>query len=157
MGQVSNFDEIQPLGQIRIKRLDPQLPLPQRAHPGDAGADLYAAEDITLAPGARALVKTGIALALPPGTVGLIHPRSGRAAKHGLSIVNTPGTVDAGYRGEIKVCLLNTDAEVPIEITRGMRIAQLVVQRVELADFAEVEELDDTDRGEGGYGSTGMH
>jgi len=154
---VSNFDEIQPLGQIRIKRLDPQLPLPQRAHPGDAGADLYAAEDITLAPGARALVKTGIALALPPGTVGLIHPRSGLAAKHGLSIVNTPGTVDAGYRGEIKVCLLNTDAEVPIEITRGMRIAQLVVQRVELADFAEVEELDDTDRGEGGYGSTGMH
>ncbi len=157
MGQVSNFDEIQPLGQIRIKRLDPQLPLPQRAHPGDAGADLYAAEDITLAPGARALVKTGIALALPPGTVGLIHPRSGLAAKHGLSIVNTPGTVDAGYRGEIKVCLLNTDAEVPIEITRGMRIAQLVVQRVELADFVEVEELDDTDRGEGGYGSTGTH
>lgn len=157
MGQVSNFDEIQPLGQIRIKRLDPQLPLPQRAHPGDAGADLYAAEDITLAPGARALVKTGIALALPTGTVGLIHPRSGLAAKHGLSIVNTPGTVDAGYRGEIKVCLLNTDAEDPIEITRGMRIAQLVVQRVELADFVEVEELDDTDRGEGGYGSTGTH
>ncbi len=157
MGQVSNFDEIQPHGPIRIKRLDPQLPLPQRAHPDDAGADLYAAENVTLAPGARALVKTGIALALPRGTVGLIHPRSGLAAKQGLSIVNTPGTIDAGYRGEIKVCLLNTDPVEPIEISRGMRIAQLLVQRVELVDFVEVEQLDATERGEGGYGSTGTH
>ncbi|MCP1387210.1 dUTP diphosphatase [Corynebacterium sp. TA-R-1] len=128
-----------------------------RAHDGDAGADLYAAEDVTLAPGERALVGTGIAIALPMGTVGLIHPRSGLAAKHGLTIVNSPGTVDAQYRGELKVCLLNTDRSEPIEITRGMRIAQLVVQRVELVDFEEVEELDDTERGAGGYGSTGTH
>ncbi len=138
-------------------RLDPDLPLPRRAHPGDAGADLYSAEDLTLQPGERALVGTGIALALPMGTVGLIHPRSGLAARHGLSIVNTPGTVDAQYRGEIKVCLVNTDRTTPIEITRGMRIAQLVVQRVELAEFEEVDALDATDRGAGGYGSTGTH
>ncbi|WP_196794458.1 dUTP diphosphatase [Corynebacterium timonense] len=142
---------------VRIMRLDPDLPLPRRAHPGDAGADLYSAEDLTLQPGERALVGTGIALALPMGTVGLIHPRSGLAARHGLSIVNTPGTVDAQYRGEIKVCLVNTDRTTPIEITRGMRIAQLVVQRVELAEFEEVDALDATDRGAGGYGSTGTH
>lgn len=128
-----------------------------RAHAGDAGADLYAAEDVTLQPGERALVGTGIAIALPIGTVGLIHPRSGLAAKHGLTVVNAPGTVDAEYRGELKVCLLNTDLHEPIEITRGMRIAQLVVQRVELVEFAEVDELDDTSRGAGGYGSTGTH
>ena len=98
-----------------------------------------------------------MAIALPVGTVGLIHPRSGMAAKHGLSIVNTPGTIDAGYRGELKVCLLNTDRSEPIEITRGMRIAQLVIQRVELVDFTEVEALDETQRGAGGYGSTGTH
>ena len=102
------------------------------------------------------MVGTGIAIALPLGTVGLIHPRSGLAAKHGLSVVNTPGTVDADYRGEIKVCLINHDRENPIEIERGMRIAQLVIQRVELADFIEVEELDSTVRGAGGYGSTGV-
>jgi len=129
--------------------------LPQRAHRGDAGADLYAAQDLTLAPGERALVGTGIAIALPLGTVGLVHPRSGLAAKHGLSVVNTPGTIDADYRGEIKVCLINHDLHQPIEITRGMRIAQLVIQRVELVDFAEVDDLDDTERGAGGYGSTG--
>ncbi|WP_367614867.1 dUTP diphosphatase [Corynebacterium stercoris] len=145
------------VGTLRVKRLDKDLPLPMRAHDGDAGADLYAAEDVTLAPGERALVGTGIAIALPMGTVGLIHPRSGLAAKHGLTIVNSPGTVDAQYRGELKVCLLNTDRSEPIEITRGMRIAQLVVQRVELVDFEEVEELDDTERGAGGYGSTGTH
>ena len=128
-----------------------------RAHAGDAGADLYAAEDVTLQPGERALVGTGIAIALPIGTVGLIHPRSGLAAKHGLTVVNAPGTVDAEYRGELKVCLLNTDLREPIEITRGMRIAQLVVQRVELVEFAEVDELYDTARGAGGYGSTGTH
>lgn len=145
------------LAPLRVKRLDPEMPLPYRAHAGDAGADLHSAENITLAPGQRALVGTGIAIALPMGTVGLIHPRSGLAAKHGLTIVNAPGTVDAQYRGELKVCLFNTDTEHPIEITRGMRIAQLVVQRVELVEFIEVDELDSTDRGEGGYGSTGTH
>lgn len=145
------------IGPIPLKRLDPDLPLPKRAHRGDAGADLYAAEDITLAPGERALVGTGIAIALPLGTVGLIHPRSGLAAKHGLTIVNTPGTIDADYRGELKVCLLNTDKDTPFEVTRGMRIAQLVIQRVELADFVEVDELDETVRGAGGYGSTGVN
>lgn len=140
---------------VRVKRLDPNVALPARAHATDAGADLTSTEDLTLAPGQRALVGTGIAIALPPGTVGLIHPRSGLAAKHGLSIVNTPGTIDADYRGEIKVCLLNTDPTTPIEITRGMRIAQLVVQKVELVTFSEVDDLDDTERGAGGYGSTG--
>lgn len=131
--------------------------MPKRAHIGDAGADLYAAETLTLEPGQRALVGTGVALALPLGTVGLIHPRSGLAAKHGLSIVNTPGTIDAQYRGELKVCMVNTDREAPFTIERGMRIAQLVVQRVELVDFVEVDELDDTERGAGGYGSTGTN
>lgn len=145
------------IGPIAVKRLDPDLPLPHRAHPEDAGADLYSAEDVTLQPGERALIGTGIAIALPVGTVGLIHPRSGLAAKHGLSIVNTPGTIDAGYRGELKVCLINTDRSEPIVITRGMRIAQLVVQRVELASFQEVDELDETVRGAGGYGSTGTN
>lgn len=160
MGRVSNAEEAmnQPTcAPIRVKRLDPGLPLPMRAHTGDAGADLYAAEGVTLQPGERALVGTGLAIALPIGTVGLIHPRSGLAAKHGLTVVNAPGTVDAEYRGELKVCLLNTDLREPVEITRGMRIAQLVVQRVELVEFAEVDELDDTARGAGGYGSTGTH
>ena len=146
-----------PLPPIPVKRLDQELPMPMRAHPEDAGADLYSAEDLVLQPGERALVATGVAIALPVGTVGLIHPRSGMAAKHGLSIVNTPGTIDAGYRGELKVCLLNTDRSEPIEITRGMRIAQLVIQRVELVDFTEVDALDETQRGDGGYGSTGTH
>ncbi|WP_431832203.1 dUTP diphosphatase [Corynebacterium appendicis] len=142
---------------IPLKRLDPELPVPKRAHRGDAGVDLHSAEELTIAPGERALVKTGVALALPLGTVGLIHPRSGLAAKHGITIVNAPGTVDADYRGELMVCLLNTDKDTPFEITRGMRIAQLVVQRVELPDFVEVEELDETVRGAGGYGSTGVN
>ncbi|MBM7367741.1 dUTP diphosphatase [Gordonia hydrophobica] len=142
---------------LRIRRLDPDLPLPVRAHPDDAGIDLYAATDLVLAPGRRQLVGTGIAIALPVGTVGLIHPRSGLAARAGLSIVNTPGTVDAGYRGEIKVCLINLDPEAPITIARGDRIAQLLVQRVELPQVVEVDELDDTDRGAGGYGSSGGH
>ena len=140
---------------IAVKRLAPDVPLPMRAHPEDAGADLYAAEDVVIEPGQRALVGTGIAIALPVGTVGLIHPRSGLAVKHGLSIVNTPGTIDAGYRGEIKVCLINHDPEQTISISRGDRIAQLIVQRVELPDFVEVDELDDTARGDGGYGSSG--
>lgn len=150
-------DPVSPFGDIQIKRLDKELPLPQRAHRGDAGADLYATHDVTLRPGERALVGTGIALALPMGTVGLVHPRSGLAAKHGISVVNTPGTIDAEYRGEIKVCLINHDPDKTFEVERGMRIAQLVVQRVELVGFREVEELDDTARGDGGYGSTGVN
>ncbi|MGC0363750.1 dUTP pyrophosphatase [Rhodococcus sp. 27YEA15] len=142
---------------VALKRLDPDLPIPRRAHPGDAGVDLYATDDVVLEPGRRALVGTGIAVALPVGTVGLIHPRSGLAAKSGLSIVNAPGTVDAGYRGELKVCLINLDPEIAIEINRGDRIAQLLVQRVELADFVEVDSLDETSRGTGGYGSSGGH
>lgn len=140
---------------ISILRLDPELPLPAYAHPGDAGADLVTAVDVRLAPGERAMVPTGIAIALPDGYVALVHPRSGLAAKHGLSIVNTPGTVDAGYRGEIKVMLINHDPVEPIELRRGDRIAQLVVQRFERARFVEVEELPGSARGAGGYGSTG--
>ena len=141
--------------QISLRRLDPELPLPSYAHPGDAGADLHAAADVTLAPGERALVPTGISIALPDGYVALVHPRSGLAAKHGVSIVNAPGTVDAGYRGEIKVCLVNLDPETPVQLRRGDRIAQLVIQRFETAQFTEVAELPDSARGAGGYGSTG--
>lgn len=148
---------VNPLEAIKIKRLDPELPLPTRAFPGDAGADLYAAESVDLAPGERAIVGTGIALALPHGTVGLVHPRSGLAARQGLSIVNSPGTIDAAYRGEVKVCLINLDPRETIHIQRGTRIAQLLVQRVELPEFEEVADLDETDRGAGGYGSTGIH
>ena len=140
---------------IALLRLDPDLPAPAYAHPGDAGADLLTTVDVTLAPGERALVPTGVAIALPPGYVALVHPRSGLAARHGLSIVNTPGTVDAGYRGEIKVLLINLDAREPITLRRGDRIAQLVIQRVETARFVEVEVLPDSVRGAGGYGSTG--
>ncbi|CAM2732074.1 dUTP diphosphatase [Skermania piniformis] len=145
------------LGPIPLRRLDPEIALPARAHPGDAGVDLCATTDVVLDPGERALVGTGIAVALPVGTVGLIHPRSGLAARSGLSVVNTPGTVDAGYRGEIKVCLINHDPATPIVVRRGDRIAQLLVQRVELTDFVEVPELDETSRGSGGYGSSGGH
>lgn len=145
------------LSPIKIQLVDPEIALPTRAHAGDAGADLCATEDITLEPGQRAVVGTGIAIALPEGTVGLVHPRSGLAARQGLSIVNSPGTIDAQYRGEIKVCLINLDRVSPIEITRGMRIAQLVIQRVELVDFVEVAQLDETVRGSSGYGSTGTH
>ncbi|MEV0539659.1 dUTP diphosphatase [Nocardia salmonicida] len=145
------------LAPIPLRRLDPGIPVPTRAHPGDAGVDLCTTEDVIIEPGERVLVGTGIAIALPVGTVGLIHPRSGLAAKAGLSVVNTPGTVDAGYRGEIKVCLINHDPRTAVELRRGDRIAQLLVQRVELVDFAEVDDLDDTARGTGGYGSSGGH
>jgi dUTP pyrophosphatase len=147
----------QPQGdlEIQVQRLDRDLPLPAYAHPGDAGADLLTTVDVTLAPGERAMVPTGIALALPEGYAAFVHPRSGLAARHGLSIVNTPGTIDAGYRGEIKVMLVNHDPREPIELRRGDRIAQLVVQRVERARFAEVGELPGSVRGAGGYGSTG--
>lgn len=140
---------------VPLLRLDPDLPPPSYAHPGDAGADLLTTVDVTLRPGERALVPTGIAIALPEGYVALVHPRSGLAARHGLSIVNTPGTVDAGYRGEIKVMLINLDPQEPIELRRGDRIAQLVFQRVERAAFVEVAALPDSVRGAGGYGSTG--
>ncbi|QDZ43555.1 dUTP diphosphatase [Corynebacterium sp. sy039] len=146
----------QKIDSVQIRRLDTELPIPVRAHRGDAGVDLYSTETISIEPGQRVLVGTGIAIALPLGTVGLIHPRSGRAWKEGLSIVNTPGTIDADYRGEIKVCLINLDPHTPIEIERGQRIAQLVVQKVELVDFIEVDELDATVRGADGYGSTGI-
>ena len=136
--------------------------MPERAHDGDAGVDLFSAEDVDLAPGERALVPTGIAIAVPHGMVGLIHPRSGLAARVGLSIVNSPGTVDAGYRGEIKVSLINLDPATPIAIRRGDRIAQLLIQRVELPELVEVASFDeaglaDTTRGQDGHGSSGGH
>jgi dUTP pyrophosphatase len=140
---------------VPVVRLDPDLPLPSYAHPGDAGADLVTRVDVTLQPGERALVPTGIALAVPEGYVALVHPRSGLAARHGLSIVNTPGTIDAGYRGEVSVLLVNHDLVEPITLRRGDRVAQLVFQRVEQAAFSEVEVLPDSARGVGGYGSTG--
>ena len=143
--------------QVRVTRLDPELPLPQRAHEGDAGVDLHITADASIAPGERMVVGTGIAVALPLGTVGLVHPRSGLAARSGLSIVNSPGTIDAGYRGEIKVCLINLDPRETIDLVRGDRIAQLVVQKVELVTFLEVDSLDETTRGSGGYGSSGGH
>jgi dUTP pyrophosphatase len=142
---------------IPLRRLDPDLPLPSYAHPGDAGADLVAAEEVELTPGARAAVRTGVALALPAGYVGLVHPRSGLAARLGVTVLNAPGTVDAGYRGEILVILVNHDRTNTVKISRGDRIAQLVVQRVERAVFQVVDELDDTARGAGGHGSTGGH
>ena len=142
---------------VAVRHLDPQLPTPSYAHPGDAGADLVAAEDVELAPGARTLVRTGIAIALPEGYVGLVHPRSGLATRLGVTVLNAPGTVDAGYRGEIMVNLINHDPEHPAKISRGDRIAQLVVQRVERADFQRVDELPDSVRGTGGHGSTGGH
>jgi dUTP pyrophosphatase len=141
--------------EILIRRLDAGVPLPSYAHPGDAGADLTTTVDVQLAPGERAMVPTGISLALPDGYVALVHPRSGLAARCGVSIVNAPGTVDAGYRGEVKVMLINLDPVEPVSLRRGDRIAQLVVQRVERARFVEVERLPGSARGDGGYGSTG--
>lgn len=147
---------------LAVVRLDRELPMPSRAHDGDAGVDLYSAQNVELAPGHRALVPTGVAVAIPHGMVGLVHPRSGLAARVGLSIVNSPGTIDAGYRGEIKVSLVNLDPDTPIVINRGDRIAQLLVQRVELPELVEVTSFDeaglaDTSRGDGGHGSSGGH
>jgi dUTP pyrophosphatase len=147
---------------LAVVRLDRDLPMPSRAHDGDAGVDLCSAVDVELAPGQRELVPTGIAVAIPHGMVGLVHPRSGLASRVGLSIVNSPGTIDAGYRGEIKVALINLDPEEPITLRRGDRIAQLLVQRVELPELVEVTSFDeaglgDTSRGEGGHGSSGGH
>lgn len=144
-----------PAVEVLMLRLDPELAPPAYAHPGDAGADLRCTEDFRLGPGQRRLVGTGIAVALPDGYAGFVHPRSGLAARHGVTVVNAPGTVDAGYRGEIKVCLLNTDPEQAVGFTRGDRIAQLVVQPVSTATFVAVDELPGSARGGGGHGSTG--
>jgi dUTP pyrophosphatase len=151
--EVTVFDAVD----VPVRRLDPDLPLPAYAHPGDAGADLVAAEDVELAPGERRLVPTGVAVALPDGYVGLVHPRSGLAARLGVTVLNAPGTVDAGYRGEILVNLVNHDPAATVKISRGDRIAQLLVQRVERAAFHVVDELPATVRGTGGHGSTGGH
>jgi dUTP pyrophosphatase len=142
---------------VQLTRLDPGVPIPSYAHPGDAGADLVTVADVEIGPGERALVGTGVAIALPLGFAAFVHPRSGLAARHGLSVVNAPGTVDAGYRGEIKVCLINHDPRETVRLRRGDRIAQLVVQRVERAAFHVVDELPETVRGAGGHGSTGGH
>lgn len=140
---------------VGLIRLDPGMALPRYAHPGDAGADLAIAEDCELQPGERRLVGTGLAIALPEGWAGFVHPRSGLAARSGLTIVNAPGTVDAGYRGEIRICLLNTDANRPVRLSRGDLIAQLVVQRVARADFEELDQLPGSVRGDRGHGSSG--
>lgn len=145
---------------VPVRRVDPGVPLPAYAHVGDAGADLCTSVDVTLAPGERAVVPTGLSVAIPMGYVGLVHPRSGLAARHGLSVVNAPGTVDAGYRGEVMVVLVNLDPRTPVVLRRGDRVAQLVVQRVERAEFLEVAELPPlagSARGVGGHGSTGGH
>ncbi|WP_051681584.1 dUTP diphosphatase [Cellulomonas sp. HZM] len=144
-----------PSTEVLLLRLDPDLPSPAYAHPGDAGADLLTRVDVVVPPQGRVTVPTGVAIALPDGYAAFVHPRSGLAAKHGITIVNAPGTVDAGYRGEISVTLLNTDVEHALELRRGDRIAQLVVQRVERVRFVEVATLPGSHRGEGGFGSSG--
>jgi dUTP pyrophosphatase len=141
--------------ELRVRRLDPGVPLPRYAHPGDAGLDLVAARAVRLEPGARAAVPTGIAVAIPAGWVGLVHPRSGLARRHGVTVTNAPGTIDAGYRGEVQVLLVNLGQE-PVDLARGDRIAQLLLQPVGVASVVEVAELDDTVRGAGGFGSTGL-
>ena len=146
-----------PSVEVLLTRLDPGVPVPSYATPGDAGADLVTTTDVVIEPGERTIVGTGVAVALPAGYAAFVHPRSGLAARVGLSVVNTPGTIDSGYRGEIRVCLINHDPREPIELRRGDRIAQLVVQRVEHAVFREVDELTASERGAGGYGSTGGH
>jgi dUTP pyrophosphatase len=141
--------------EVLIRRLDPGLPIPASSHPGDAGVDLYAAADVELGPGERAVVPTGIAIALPDGYAAFVHPRSGLAARHGVTLVNAPGTIDAGYRGEIAVTMINTDRDAAVSFRRGDRIAQLVIQRIERAVFCEVSTLPGSSRGDGGFGSTG--
>ncbi len=141
---------------LEILQVDPELPLPAYAHDGDAGLDLFAAESVTLCPFERALVPTGIAVAIPDGYAGFVQPRSGLAIRNGLSLVNTPGLIDSHYRGEIKVIAINLDPDTPIEIRRGDKLAQLVIQPVARVELAKVEVLDATVRGEGGFGSTGV-
>lgn len=140
---------------VPLHKLDPELPTPSYAHAGDAGADLHARLDVELGPGERVVVPTGVAIALPEGWAAFVHPRSGLAARHGVTVVNAPGTVDAGFRGEINVILLNTDLREPVRIARGDRIAQLVVQQVARVRFTEVDDLSASARGAGGLGSTG--
>ncbi|MDG2111516.1 MAG: dUTP diphosphatase [Actinomycetota bacterium] len=141
---------------VPVRRLDPDLPLPGYAKPGDAGADLIASEDVLLAPGGgRALVGTGMAVAIPEGHAGFVLPRSGLAVRNGVTCLNTPGLIDSGYRGELRVLLVNTDPAEPYQVTRGDRVAQLVIQRVETADWVVTDELDDTERGGGGFGHSG--
>jgi dUTP pyrophosphatase len=140
---------------LRVRRLDPAAILPQRQHQGDAGYDLHALEDLVLGPGERALVRTGIAIELPDGHGGWIVPRSGLAARHGIALVNAPGLIDAGYRGEVKVLLLNTDRTAEFEVSAGDRIAQLVVAAVAAPEVVEVDVLSESARAEGGFGSTG--
>ena len=142
---------------VLVQRLDPDLPLPSYAHPGDAGLDLLSTVDVVIGPGERATVPTGIALALPEGYAAFVHPRSGLATRHGLTVVNAPGTVDAGYRGEIRVALVNLDPSEPVRLARGDRIAQLVIGPVSLAVLHEVATLPGSHRGDGGFGSTGGH
>jgi len=141
---------------LEIRRLDPDLPLPSYAHAGDAGMDLFAAEEVTLRPHQRALVPTGVAVAIPEGYAGFVQPRSGLAINQGLSLVNTPGLIDSHYRGEIKVIVINLDPVTPIHIARGDKVAQFVIQAVVRADLVEVDHLGETLRGEGGFGSTGV-
>jgi dUTP pyrophosphatase len=141
--------------ELQVKRLVGDVPLPAYAHDGDAGLDLAAAQDVELAPGGRAAVPTGLAVAVPPGWVGLVHPRSGLARRHGVTVANAPGTIDAGYRGEVQVLLVNLGTD-PVLLRKGDRVAQLLLQRVGRAEIVEVEELDGTTRGEGGFGSTGL-
>ncbi len=148
MAQIDNI-------KLPIKRLDPTVELPSYAYPGDAGLDIRSSEDVELAPLERRLIHTGLAIALPDGYAGFMQPRSGLAIKEGLSIVNTPGLIDAHYRGELMIIAINTDSKNTIEIKRGDRIAQLVVQRVPEVELIEVDELDKTERGEGGFGSSG--
>lgn len=150
MSHETNADEVV----LKIRRLDPDVPVPSYAHPGDAGLDLASWEDVTVEPGQRVAVGTGLVIAVPGGWVGLIHPRSGIALSQGLTVVNAPGTIDAGYRGELKILLVNLGDE-PVEIARGDRVAQLLLQRVGRAVIAESDRLDETARGEGGFGSTG--
>jgi dUTP pyrophosphatase len=146
---------VEPGVRLEVRRLDPDLPLPRYASAGDAGLDLLAAEDSSLEPGERAAIPTGIAVAIPDGHAGFVHARSGRALKEGLALVNAPGLIDSGYRGEIKVIVVNLDPRSPIDIRRGDKIAQLVVQPVAIVDPVIVDELPPSDRGEGGFGSTG--
>lgn len=140
---------------IQIKRLDAELPLPSSAKPGDAGIDLFSAEDLNLAPGERAAIATGVAIAIPDGYAGFVQPRSGRALHEGLGLVNSPGLIDAGYRGEVKVIVINHARDEKIHIHRGDKIAQLVVQEIATVELDEVDELPASERGEGGFGSTG--
>jgi dUTP pyrophosphatase len=141
---------------IEFKLLHELAQAPNYAHNGDAGADLVCIEEVLLMPGERRLVPTGVAIALPAGYVGLVHPRSGLASKHGIGIVNTPGTIDSGYRGELKICLINLDPRETVSLPVGSRIAQLVIQEVTTAHFVEMQNLDDTERSDQGFGSTGI-